>query len=381
MITLNGYIWTYLYANTLQDESNKGGKIMLIPLVNKKGHSLPAVIIITAILFILLAAAIQISAAENIFTGKNEDKVKAYYIARSGAHSIAEYMLNDPGNASDLIGKTSDVNTQVGGGSFTVSVEEDVSNNVIIITSVGEFNGVQQTAKVKVARTGSGVGGIFNHAIVAKENVSVVNTSGQGIEITGSVASQSGTISLGTHGYASGGVLIDENIIFPPIVEPPDRDPAISYDHVYSVITTNLTITSDENNPKYVYATGVTLQNETVTISGNGVVHLFVDGDIDMGTNSRFNAPTGKLYIYVIGNRTVKLWGAGSQNNVYIYAPDSDISWNNAQPNNYLFGGLIGKTITLHNQLKIEHNPEMVNQIDLDSGAIGVTYTGYTWID
>ena len=346
-----------------------------------KGYSLPAVIVISFILMILLVAVIKISTAETTFAAKYEDKVQAHYIARSGAHSVAEYMLNDPGNASNIIGKGPSVlNTQIGGGSFIVSVEE-VSNNVII-TSVGEYNGVQQTVRVRVSSTAAGVGGIFNHALVAKEGIAVANASGSGIDITGSISTQSGEIDLGTHGHVSGGAIVDPTLIFPPIVQPPDRTPPFNYDQTYGTINNDLTITSNETAPTYVYASRINLGNfRTIAVSGNGVVHLFVNGDITLGTGSRFDAPAGKLYVYVIGERTVALFGRGSQNNVYIYAPDSHIKWNNAQPHNYFYGSIIGKTITLHNQLKIAYNPDMVNELDLDTGSVGVTYSGYTWID
>ena len=291
-------------------------------------------------------------------------------------------MLKDPGNAKDFIGQTSSPNSQIGGGTFTVTVTDDTVNRVVNIVSTGEYKGIHQTAKIRVIRSISGIGGIFKHAIVARNNVNVENASGTGISIDGSVASKDGTINLGTHGTASGGKILDPSLIFPPIITPPNRTPAVAYNETYPIINSEKTISSTSTAPKYVSVGSINIKNCEINITGNGIVHMYVDGNIKLDTNSRFDvASTAKLYVYVIGNRNITLIGNGNQNNIFLYAPDSDISWNNAQPSNDFFGAIIGKTVTLHNQLSIRYNPDMVNDVDLDTTGVGVTFTGYTWID
>jgi hypothetical protein len=354
-------------------------------LNNNKGSALAMVLIIMLVMIILGTALINTAVAENKFAKHHEDKLQAYYIARSGAQAIAEYMLKDAnGDAADFIGKTSDWNSQVGGGSFQVTVEDDTVNNVVNIISLGEFNSHQETANIRVTRSSDGVGGIFQYAIAAKNNISV-SSNGNQTEIHGSIATKEGTVSIG-NAVVTNDIVYDPEMLFPPITLPPNRDPAIAYDEILGNININNStgpiIASSSSAPKYISAGNIILQNSEFQVTGNGVVHLYVEGNIDLRTNSKFNvANTAKLYIYVSGNRTIKIIGNGAQNNIFLYAPDSHVEWNNAQPNNDFFGSIIANSVELHNQLLIRHNPDMVNDVDLDTSGAGVTFTGYSWID
>jgi hypothetical protein len=354
---------------------------MLKVLKQQSGSTIILALIIMTVLMVLGASLITISMAENKFSIKHEDKIQAHYIARSGAQAIAEYMMSDPGNASNIIGKSSEANLQVGNGQFIVSVEEDEVNNVINITSVGEYNGTQQTVKIQMSRSSEGIGGIFQYAIVAKNNMGLSSGNGNQTNITGSVAVKNGTINIG-QASASGETMVDSDLIFPPIIHPPDQDPAIPFDSIYGIINSNETIPTTTGTPKYISVGSIDLKNASINISGDGVVHMYVDGNINLETNARFNVSTNaKLYIYVTGNRTIKLTGNGTQSNVFIYAPDSDITWNNAQPNGDFYGALIGNNVYLQNQLTIRHNPDMVNDVNIDKTGTGISFTGYKWIE
>lgn len=358
----------------------------MIKYLNKeKGSALVTVIMVMAVLMVLGVGILNVGVAENRFAKINEDSLQAHYIARSGAQAIAEYMIQDAhGDAADFIGETSDWNNQIGGGRFQITVEEDNANNVVNIISTGELNGREETVKIRVTRSSDGIGGIFQHAIVAKNDITV-DGNGNKTEIEGSVASKDGTIVL-DKATTTEGIVYDPDLLFPAIILPPDRDPAISYDHILGNISVNggtaPTISSNSSAAKYVHAGNITIKNNEFRVTGDGVVHMFVEGDINLDTNARFAvASTAKLYIYVVGNRTLYLKGNGAQNNIFIYAPDSEVIWNNAQPNNDFYGAIIADSVTLFNQLTIRHNPDMVDDVDLDTSGAGVTFTGYKWID
>ncbi len=342
---------------------------------NERGSALITVLLVMVVLLILGTALMNTSVAENRFAAKNEDRLQAYYIARTGAQAVAEYIIH--GDASDIIGKTSEPNTQIGGGSFTVSVQEDAEDSVYNIISVGEYNGTSQTAKIRLTTTGSGIGGIFQYALAAKSNINMSNASGSGLNIVGSAAAKTGTVNLGMHGYASEGTIIDTTLIFPPILIPE------TFDLTYTTISSSTTINSSSTAPIYVSVGSINLgNNQTINITGDGIVHMYVNGNITFGTRSSFDVSSNALlYVYVIGNRTISLSGRGSQNNVFIYAPDSNINFNNASPHMEFYGAIIADTIDLHNQLTIRHNPAMHNLIELDISNIGVEYTGYTWYE
>ena len=351
---------------------------------NKKGSALVFVVIFMLVMAVLGTAIMGVAVTENRFSIQHENKLQAYYIARSGAQAVAEYMIKDKDNdAADIIGKTSALNNQIGqdgNGNFAVTVTEDLVNNTVNIVSTAYYNGVQQEAKIVVSRSVDGIGGIFQHAIVAKNNISV-DGNGNKTVITGTVATKTGTIYLNK--ATSDGEIVDPNLIFPPIIQPPDRTPAVPYDLIIGNIGYNTSVSAmNSNSVTYVKTGSIYRRNNTIRVTGSGIVHMYVEGDIVLDTNSRFNVDsTAKLYIYVIGKRNVTLQGNGAQNNVFLYAPDSDIVWNNAQPNNDFYGAMIGNSVTLFNQLTIRHNPDMVNDIELDTTGAGVTFTGYKWID
>lgn len=345
---------------------------------NESGSALAMTLIVMLVLSILGTVMLNMSLAENKFANHNEDKIQAYYIARSGAQSIAEYMVQDNNDdATDIVGYSSSSNNQIGGGEFTIDVQEDPTDSDIVnIVSTGIYNGTTQTVKINLTKTSEGIGGIFDHAIVAKNNVSVAS-NGNKVDIQGTIASIDGTVVL-DKGSALG---IEEGtpLVLPDVVIPDDED--IDDDLGLIDVTLNLPITSNSSKEYVYYSNGINIQNENLTVvEEDAVVHLFVEGDINIDTNSALTAvESAKLYVYVKGSYTIEFKGNISNNNVYIYAPESDITWNNAGGS--FFGGLVGNNVAIANQATITHNPDMANDFYPDMSNEGINFTGYRWID
>ena len=337
---------------------------------------------------ILGAAVLKIAVAENNFATHHENKLQAYYLARSGALSVAEYMVRDAVNdAHELVDKTSEWNEQISGGRFRVETESVPSSSDIDIISTGEYRGIRQQTKIRVTGSSTGIGGILQHAIAAKEGISTANDNGNGLYIDGSIATKGGGISLGDKGVASGTQVTDPNLIFPPIILPPDRSPAVGYNLIFNddVNTKSYapTVETTKLAPTYISAGNITLEkkDKPFKVTGDGVAHLYAQGNLLFNPDGWFDvASTAKLYVYVVGERTVKAKGSGTLNNVFIYAPDSHIEWNNANAGD-IIGSMIGKTVKLFNHTKIEYNPDMANDVELDITGSGVTYSGYVWMD
>ena len=359
---------------------------------NNKGSALALVIIIFAVGMILGTALLRISLAETNFTARQENRMQAHYIARSGAQAVAEYMISDPGDAEFLVGaEESEMNEQVAGGNFSVEVEETEEGNIYVI-STGKFNGVSQTVRIRMDRTGPGLGGIFDHAIVAKESVEVGSASGNKIVIEGTLASN-GTITMGSKSEYEDAFEY-QNIIFPEIIEPPNWDDSVAYDAVIAPSGGDITTPLESDtylplyddigkSPYYVLVDGdLDLKKRSLNIRDNHTVHIYLKGDLMMETQAEVNIGEGsQLYIYVIGERTVQFSGRGELNHLLIYAPDSHIDWQNAQPNQEFTGALIGKTVKLHNQVTIVYDPELANELALQDRATGLNFTGYFWLD
>src|SRR5690554_1691703 len=115
-------------------------------LKNRNGGALIMVILVMLILTILGSAVLRIAAAENIFAAKNEDKLQAHYIARSGAVAVAEYMIQLGEIPDGFVGNTSSTNYQIGGGEFTVSINKD-ENDKVIVTSESLYNNTKAVVK------------------------------------------------------------------------------------------------------------------------------------------------------------------------------------------------------------------------------------------
>lgn len=366
---------------------------------DEKGSALAMVLIIMLVLGILGTAFMNLSVAENRFVQRSEDKLQAYYIARSGAQAVAEYMVKDNNDdADDMIGHSTGSNTQIGGGEFTVSVEQDPNHtNIVNVVSTGVYKGITQTSKIQVYKTSTGVGGLFNHAIVAQSGI--VANNGQGTIIKGSVAvmdedgdldmNKAKTIPSNNYGY-------DSTIVLPQIVLPSmynhDFGNTINLngDQISLPMSGHMPLRTDRGVSEFYYhANDITMKNgglrgvDNTGADGVGtIIHLYVEGDIDLDTNSYITSDEHTyFYVYVKGEHTVSLIGSGMGQNVYLYAPDSDIIWSSAQPNLSLIGGIVGKNVELKNQLEISHNSGMSTYSELDVSNVGIEFTGYKWID
>lgn len=362
-------------------------------LRKRKGGALALVLIVMMVLTILGGTVLRMAVAETNFSVRQENMNKAYYIARSGAQSIAEYMIRDPeGKAGEFLGKTSASNSQIGGGDFYVSVEEIPSSKDILVTSIGEYNGVKQTAKIRLKGTPeTGIGGIFEHAIAAVDKLFAGNENANGTIITGSVVVKNGPVPDYIANKTTEGGGQDPTLIFPPIVLPPDKTPAIAYDEDFKHLNLQKKedvkeIVSAKGTPKYIKADSISIKQGKLSIVGDGIVHLYVvKGNIDIETQAQIYVDVAsKLYIYVIPPltepKTVKFSGSGSLNSLFLYAPESNVEWNNAQAGD-IFGAIIAKTVEIHNFTKIKYNGDLITDVDLDTSGVGVNYEGYIWVD
>src|SRR5690554_5509398 len=109
-------------------------------LRKREGGALAMVLIVMAVLSILGTAVLRIAVAESNFAKHNENKLQAHYIARSGAVAVAEHMILQGEIPDGFIGNESAPNDSIGGGQFTVRIDKD-SDDKIIITAESNFRG------------------------------------------------------------------------------------------------------------------------------------------------------------------------------------------------------------------------------------------------
>jgi hypothetical protein len=354
-------------------------------LNEESGAALVMTLIVMLVLTILGTALLNISLAENKFAKRNEDKLQAYYIARSGAHAVAEYIAKDnSGDAENMFGFTSVKNiTHFINGEVQVTVLEDAINDDILhISSQGIFNGISQTAKIRFHKTG----GLFDFAVIAQDDV----VTGNNTTINGDLLSIDGTIKRGNGTpYTT-----ETDLILPGIEEPDEYSRTLALHNLFKTdVTIPLVHPNDtyiENKPgiyDYYFKTGsIDLKQSKLVVKDitgltpngtkpNLVVHLYVEGDITVDTQSYFDVdPNALLFIYVIGERTIEFSGAGIPSRVYLYAPESDIVWQNAQPSTIVNGGMVGKNVNVSENVTITHNKGLGDYANL-------TTAFYRWVD
>lgn len=361
-------------------------------LNNQSGSALAMTLIVMLVLMIFGTALLNLSVADNKFANRNEDKLQAYYIARAGAQTVADYIMADGESlAYKMIGGTSTVNTQIAGGTVQVAVSE-VSGDVII-TATGTYKGITQTAKVKLVQVYEGnEGGFFDYALLAEETIARNNNgNGNPPDIKGKIGTKS------NNGFNGSGVSYNPSDVYDNVnVELYDISVPNNAISLGSVQTGSLPRVGDVSqksvngvNQYYYSATSIDVGNggnKTLAVT-SGIAHIFVSGTVTFSANSIISiAENSKLYIYVIGNGKVTFEGKQNTKNLFIYAPDSVIEFNNAQGNNStteFVGGLVGKSIQLFQGSIIKPDPSLRDYF-YNYGVysnIGINYGNPTWID
>ncbi|MBC9784946.1 hypothetical protein H1S01_10530 [Heliobacterium chlorum] len=124
-----------------------------MPINDQKGAVIPLALMV-ALLISLLGTALWTYGTTDLKEVVADDNIKqAYYIARSGADAVADYILKNPDNLTeqalkDYINSLKNISsekTYMGNGFFTVKVNRDVSTGVIQVESIGTVDTTSQT--------------------------------------------------------------------------------------------------------------------------------------------------------------------------------------------------------------------------------------------
>lgn len=347
---------------------------------NESGSALAMTLIVMLVLMILGTALLNMSLAENKFAIKNEDKLQAYYIARSGAQSVAEYLVKGD-NAALVLNKTSDVETLISGGQYQVSVSYPITGNtkIVDVTSVGTYKGVTQTSIIRLEETKVGLG-MFEHTLFAYDGIGMSSgNSVNNVAIVGSISSN-GPIAVNSSsgGYTVDGSYPNQNYPFVPINKPATT--------AIGAITSSVTFAAGSN--VHIETPYLNMNNsDTITVTGTGAVNLYITGlngsnkknstikgSITIGANAQLN-------IFLMNDTTIDLSGSPEiTGKIFMYAPYGTVELGSAT-NLSLRGIIIAKNILLHNQFTITYDESVINNItSIDLSNVGVTHRGYTWI-
>lgn len=123
--------------------------------LDEKGVALPLVLMILFILTLLGTTIFMFNMSETKQVALTEDKMKAHYVARSGAHAVAAYLIENPEKTMDLVGVDTEAVKEFGEGKFAVDVNIHENPNEIYVRSTGTVNGSEQTVLAIVRDVGT----------------------------------------------------------------------------------------------------------------------------------------------------------------------------------------------------------------------------------
>lgn len=134
---------------------------MRLLIKSNKGSSLLMVLIVMVVVIIFSITMLTIGSASIRQAQNQELKLQAYYLARSGAHAVASYIVENPDGLSDSARSAFVSNLVLSSPSepFKLSPDDDgdirvsvtrPSNELIVVSATGEKEGVTQTVSVDI---------------------------------------------------------------------------------------------------------------------------------------------------------------------------------------------------------------------------------------
>ncbi len=141
---------------------------------DQSGAVLPLTLVIIVVLTLLGIALLTYSLAETKQVAMDEDSMKAHYIARTGAHGVALYLIESTDSAVALINSPESGPVDFADGQFKVEVSGDPGDEVYI-KSTGTVGDAVQTITVTLREVG------VDFALYG----GTINVSGQSARISG----------------------------------------------------------------------------------------------------------------------------------------------------------------------------------------------------
>lgn len=314
---------------------------------NNRGIALPIVLIIALILTILGTVLWHYSVRDLIFAEKNLKRMQAYYIARSGADAVAQYIVDNPDGidmkeyVDALVNSPKSYPTSISGdpkGYFEIEVTRDSGKGIIIIQSVGTVDEISQKVSLTLYELVTGEEPLFDMAVFS-------NTA---IELKGSARIEG---DVGINSLEPGSVVlawstaIDGNLFIAPDADPekiltgarPNPRDNITNDilemtqeRVYGLPPFpdfpedlswrgSFTVGWNPSPPYHIYEDG---EYDSITVKSELVIHVG-DEDRILRVNSLEVSGSGKITL----NRTGK-------GRLYLYVNDNFNITNGATINN-----------------------------------------------
>ncbi|TYO95050.1 DUF7305 domain-containing protein [Desulfallas thermosapovorans] len=277
-------------------------------MLNNKGIAMPLVIMVTFIMALLGAIALQYSNSQAVAVSNDLRKKQAHYLARSGIAATSSWIMNNPNKADTLNGKRCEP-VYLGEGSFVVEVKKP-SDDTLKLISTGTVQGVSDTISMTMIREEVIIGGDgnpidpngtpednFDYAALSKTILKVYNNG----EINGNVGVSGEKTNIILYNNAKITGKQDYNLER----ELPDYEEPNNYRYAGSILLSNnkqTTISANGDGPHY-YESIKMNNNSTLTIdTGQNKDFCIKVGTLDFseGNNSEINIiGEGRVLMYV----------------------------------------------------------------------------------
>ncbi|NJD01350.1 MAG: hypothetical protein FIA99_01835 [Ruminiclostridium sp.] len=293
---------------------------------SENGFSLVITILVMAVLTILSVILLSLSLSETTLAAHQSNKKQAYYLARSGAETVATYIIKNANKDIDLFDRTSNMNSSLSNGEFNVQVEglatgPSVYN--ILVRGTATVNNVQNTAAVLLYR--KTLQEIGYNAIYSGEALNINN-----MKVIGDVQS-GGTIEYRT----SGSNAYDDTAVpnSPLYIELPEFPNPPAYTDEGGNTVTNLIV---QNQDTVTITQSCRLDSITIDQQGKIIIEAAAGEIIDIVVNTitinnilEINAGDGggvRLFV----NTLMNIQTQGLINNTYpkqlhIYLADGSV--------------------------------------------------------
>lgn len=303
---------------------------MVKMMKNNDGGALIITLMILVVVSILGMALLNIGVAESKFATYQEKKAQAYYLAHSGADSLASYIVKNPDNlpTNELETKISSIidlpsaendslsSHRFANETFNVSLSKILGTNNLFIESQGKVDNVSQKVSVNIIKRG-----LFENAIYAHKSLTLWSGAkvyggdvqygesyyaGNNAEIIDGEA-YVGELEFDANDFPSLGLNTPDNLVISNgEVISVTMDPPSGIDYVNE----NIYYSSIEVNPKGKFV--IDLNNNDVKIV---VDTLNIEGTLEI-------IGSGKLLLYVREEAYFRGIINSNANNLFLYIGD-----------------------------------------------------------
>lgn len=358
---------------------------------NETGIALPLVLVIVFALTLLGVAVWQYSVTDTIQVVRDEKRMQAHYLARSGADAVAEFLINNPSQAANVIAKTDDVNMAEGSlganKNFRVNVTGDPGGGITIVAE-GISVDVTETLRLDLSRLSAS--DIFDNAIFTYSDLDVTSMK----TVTGPLESAGNVDAPANYGWK---VTKNSKKVYPPPVFPQSLPtgpggPGLSIgnhetrtiegDWWYSSISmqpNGKLIFNNNGGVQKVVVDSFNIKND-VEVVGGGRLELYITHSADIQTPLKINSgDPNKLFIFLENNCDFKIKTPNFANG-FIYGPGAQVG---IQANSTVKGAIIAQSVTKAENSTPSNGSVEYHPADTEIGVIPavVSYRRGPWRD